>query len=244
MCGGDIMQRYFAFNKKSNKFTLSIDDTYHITKVMRMDIGDLIEVVCDKKIYISKIIELSPYVIVEIKEEKNDFNELPLKVTICQSLVKENKMDLILQKSTELGAYSFIPLKVKNSIIKGNEADFSKKVIRWQRIIKEASEQSKRNIIPDCSRVLTIEELVNLDYDLKILCTVNELSRSFKNILQNNTNCDTMIIVVGPEGGFTPYEEEYLINHGFISASLGRLVLRTETASLCALSMINYELES
>jgi len=238
------MQRYFAFNKDNNKFTLSIDDTYHITKVMRMNIGDLVEVIYDKKLYISKIIELLPEVVVEIEEEKNDFNELPINVTICQSLVKESKMDLILQKSTELGAYSFIPLKVKNSIIKGTESDFSKKVIRWQRIIKEASEQSKRNIIPLCNSVLSIKELVKLDYDLKILCTVNELSRSFKNILQNNTNCDTMIIVVGPEGGFTHDEEEYLISHGFISASLGNLVLRTETASLCALSMINYELES
>ena len=237
------MQRYFNDIKNDNKFILSLDDTYHITKVMRMNIGDLVEVVYDRKVYISKIILLKPNCVVEIKEEKIEYNELDVKVTICQSLVKESKMDLILQKSTELGAYSFIPLKVKNSIIKGSDSDFLKKVNRWQKIVKEASEQSKRNIIPEVYSVKNIKEIGDMDFDLKILCTVNELSITLKNILQKNKSCGTMIIVVGPEGGFTSEEEEYLINKGFISTSLGNLILRTETASLCALSMINYEFE-
>ena len=237
------MQRYFCFNKDNNKFTLSLDDTYHITKVMRMNINDLIEIVYNEKVYISKIIELNPCVVALIDKELETYNELDVKVTICQSLVKEAKMDLILQKCTELGAYSFIPLKVKNSIIKGDEKDFLKKVNRWQRIVKEASEQSKRNIIPEVMNVSSIKEISNLSYDVKILCTVNELSRSLKNILQNNKKCDTMIIVVGPEGGFTIEEEKILIEKGFLSTSLGNLVLRTETAGICALSMINYDRE-
>lgn len=237
------MQRYFCFKKDENKFTLSKDDSYHIKKVMRMKINDLIEIVYEKKVYIGKIINLDELVITEIIKELDTYNELDVQVTICQSLVKEAKMDLILQKSTELGAYAFIPLKVKNSIVKGNENDFLKKVIRWQRIVKEASEQSKRNIIPEVRNVCSIFELGNLDYDLKILCTVNELSTTIKNILQKKKNYDTMIIVVGPEGGFTKDEEAYLISKGFISASLGKFVLRTETASLAILSMINYEFE-
>lgn len=237
------MQRYFTNEKLDNKFILSLDDTYHITKVMRMQMGDLVEVVYDKVVYHAKISNLKPNVVVEIINTMDTYNELEINVTICQSIVKEAKMDLILQKSTELGAYSFIPLKVKNSIIKGCESDFLKKVTRWQRIVKEASEQSKRNIIPEVMHVKSIKEIADLDYDLKILCTVNELSTTFKNVLQNHKNCGTMIIVVGPEGGFTSDEETYLINKGFISTSLGNLVLRTETASLCALSMINYEFE-
>ena len=237
------MQRYFCLKKEDNKFTLSLDDSYHITKVMRMNLDDKVEIVCEKKVYIAKIVNLKPNVIVEIIEELDEYNELDVKVCICQSLVKETKMDLILQKSTELGAYSFIPLKVKNSIIKGSENDFLKKVNRWQRIVKEASEQSKRNIIPEVMNVKTIEEIGELEYGLKILCTVNELSRTIKNVLQNNKKCGTMIIVVGPEGGFTRDEESYLISKGFISTSLGNLVLRTETASIALLSMINYEFE-
>ena len=235
------MQRYFIDNKNDNKFILSDDDSYHITKVMRMKLGDLVEVVYQKEVYITRIIDFTP-VIVEIIDKKDEYNELDVEVCICQSLVKESKMDLILQKSTELGAYSFIPLWVKNSIIKPDK-DFSKKITRWQRIVKEASEQSKRNIIPEVKDIMEIDDLIKLDYDLKIICTVNEMSRTLKNVLQNHKNCGTMIIVIGPEGGFTKDEENTLINNGFISTSLGKLVLRTETASICCLSMINYDRE-
>lgn len=238
---GGFMQRYFSLEKEENFFTLSNDDTYHITKVMRYTKDTLVEVVYDEKVYITKIIELNPLVKVEIQEELDGSLELPLKVTICQSLVKEVKMDLILQKSVELGAYSFIPLKTKNSIIKLDKKDEEKKIVRWQRIVKEASEQSKRTIIPEVLNVMDIKDLANLDYDVKILCTVNELSRTFKNILQNHKNYGTMIIVVGPEGGFKKDEEEFLIESGYLTTSLGNFVLRTETASIALLSMINYE---
>ena len=236
------MQRYFCENKNDNKFILNNDDSYHIKTVMRMHKNDLIEIVYKEELYICEIESFDP-VIVNIKEKLSDYNELDIKVTICQSLVKESKMDYVLQKSTELGAYSFIPLKVKNSIIKGNEKDFIKKQERWQKIVKEASEQSKRNIIPKVNKILDIKDIVKLDCDLKLICTVNEVSTTLKYVLQNHKKCATMIIVIGPEGGFTSEEERFLIEHDFISVSLGNLVLRTETASLCALSMINYEYE-
>ena len=235
------MQRYFCFSKQNNIFELSNEDSYHVKKVMRMKVNDEIEVVYQEKVYLCKIIDLIDIVIVEIIKELNTYNELGIKVTICQSLVKENKMDLILQKCVELGTYSFIPLITKNSIIKLDK-NANKKVKRWQSIVECASCQSKRNIIPKVFNPMNIYELVKLDYDLKILCTVNELSRSLKKILQNNLNCDTMIIVVGPEGGFKKEEEEFLIKNGYLSAFLLDFVLRTETAGIVALSMINYEL--
>ena len=237
------MQRYFVNKKDNNQFELSQEDTHHIKTVMRMKLEDLIEVVFNEKVYLTKIKKLQPLVVASIIEEYLAYNELDVKVTICQSLVKENKMDLILQKGVELGATSFIPLQTKNSIIKGTKKDFEKKVSRWQEIVKNASRQAKRNIVPKVFDVLTVKELGEIKYDLKILCTVNEMTRNLKNILQNNTKCDTMIIVVGPEGGFTRDEEEYLIQKGFLSTSLSKFVLRTETAALCALSMINYEYE-
>ena len=236
------MQRCFVNSKENNNFILDENDSYHLTKVMRMKKNDLVEVVYDNDVYLTKIIDFNP-IKVSIIKKINSINSLILKITICQSLVKESKMDLILEKSTELGAYSFIPLKVKNSIIKGSDNDFKKKVIRWSKIVESASCQSKRNNIPLVNEVLRIDEVIELDFDLKILCTVNEVSRSLKNILQNNKNYGTMIIVIGPEGGFTKEEEEKFKVNGFVSASLGNLVLRTETASICALSMINYEFE-
>lgn len=236
------MQRYFTKERENDLFKLSLDDTYHITKVMRMGIGDIIEVVYQERLYKARIETLSP-VTALIIEELDTYNEMDIKVTIAQSLVKENKMDLILQKGVELGAYSFIPLKTYNSIIKIDNKDALKKVTRWQKIVKEASEQSKRNIIPKVLPVMDLRELGALEFDLKILCTVNELTKSLKKVLQNKKKYDTIIIVVGPEGGFKREEETYLLSKGFISTSLGKRVLRTETASIVALSMINYEYE-
>ncbi len=233
------MQRYFSNNKNNDIYTLSEDDSYHISKVMRMKLNDLIELVDDKKTYICKIISFDP-VKAQIENETKENNELDKKIIVVQSLVNENKMDFILQKCCELGMYKIYPFKAKNSVVKENDK-FDKKIIRWQRILKEASEQSKRNIIPEVGNILDINSLCNIKGDLKILLSVNEMSKNLKNVLQDTLTYDTIIIVVGPEGGFDSSEEEKLINSGFIRGSLGRRVLRSETASLAALSRINYE---
>lgn len=233
------MQRYFCVKKDKDIFFLNEENSYHARTVMRMKIGDKVEIIYDSKLYIGEIISLDDLVKCRLIEEKREYNELDIRVTICQSLVKEEKMDLILQKCVELGMNSFIPLKTKNSIIKN--LDENKKLVRWQKIVNDASRQSKRNVIPMVLNVMNLEDITKLDYDLKILCTVNELSISLKNILQNHKKCDTMIIVIGPEGGFKPDEETYLIENGFISCKLLDFVLRTETAGIVALSMINYE---
>ena len=236
------MQRYFVEKINNDKFTLNNDDSYHVLVVMRMKIDEQIEVVYDNTVYLTKIISFNPVECIIIKKLDN-YNELGVKVTICQSLVNNDKMHLILEKCTELGAYSFIPLNVTNSKIKLDKKDEVKKIEHYKKIVVGASRQSKRNIIPEIYNVMSIKELINLDFDLKIICTVNEVSRSLKNVLQNHNNYATMIIVIGPEGGFTKDEETMLINNGFISTSLGNLVLRTETASIVSLSMISYEYE-
>ena len=234
------MQRYFCNEVNNEVFNLNEDDSYHIKKVMRMNIGMNIEIVCGKKLFIGEIIELDPIVRAKIVLKKDDYNEMDVKVSICQSLVNEQKMDFILQKATELGAYDFYPYKALNSVVKDNGKG-DKKVLRWQKIVKEASEQSKRNIIPNVHNMIDINELIKLKADLKIICTVNEVTKNIKKVLQEHSKCDTIIIVVGPEGGFKPQEEALLIDNGFVSVSLGSRVLRTETASLAILSMINYE---
>lgn len=232
------MQRYF---KETNLdvFDLSSDDSYHIKKVMRNKIGDKIEVVIDKKLYICEIIEMNDLVTVKKIEEVECNSELPCYVTIAQSLVKEQKMDLILQKSCELGVSEIIPINTTRSIVKLDKKE-NKKIERWNKILKEASEQSKRVVIPFVNEIKDIKDLINLDYDIKILCTVNELSTSLKNVLNKDLNNLKIMFVIGPEGGFTDSEEQILMDNGFISTSFGRRVLRTETASIYALSIINY----
>lgn len=232
------MQRYFK-DTNLDIFELSSDDSYHIIKVMRNNIGDKVEVVIDKRLYICEIIKIDNLVTVKKLEEVECDSELPCYVTIAQSLVKEQKMDLILQKSCELGASEIIPINTTRSIVKLDKKE-SKKIDRWNKILKEASEQSKRIVIPKVNEIMDINDLAKLDYDIKILCTVNELSTSLKKVLSKDLNNVKIILVIGPEGGFTDSEEKILIDNGFISTSFGNRVLRTETASLYALSIINY----
>jgi 16S rRNA (uracil1498-N3)-methyltransferase len=233
------MQRYFSNLKENNEYILSSDDSYHIKKVMRMNIHDKIEIVDNKKMFICEIKSFDP-VIAKIVEETKEDNENKKQIILVQSLVNETKMDLVLQKCTELGVNEFYPYKAYNSVVKENDKS-NKKIIRWQKIVKEASEQAKRNIIPKVNNIIDIKELCEIKADVKLLLSVNETSKNIKNILKENKKYDTLIIVIGPEGGFTSLEEKTLINNGFISTSLGKRVLRTETAGLAAIAMINYE---
>lgn len=235
------MQRYFSDKIEGNTVVLSKDDSYHIKRVMRMKLNDKIEVVSKKVCYIARVIDLDQN---QVKAEivsklENDFYA-SIQVTLVQSLVKEQKMDFIIQKATELGVFEIIPFKASRSVVKINEKE-SKKIERWQKIAKEASEQSKRLEIPVINKIITLNDLVNLDdYDIKILCTVRENNKNIKNVLSNIKTSDKMLVVVGPEGGFTESEEEKMIENGFLAVSLGDTVLRTETVALFIMSIIRY----
>lgn len=231
------MQRYFAKDKVNNKIILLDSDIHHIKKVMRMNINDNIEVIYDKKLYLCKIIDNYD---IEIVNEINEDNELNVDVTVAIGMVKEQKFDLILQKLTELGVKEIIPLVMERSIIKLDKSKIDKKVERWNSICKEASEQSKRNIIPKVSLPMTLNELVKLNYDKKLVCSVKQKDNFINKYLQFKDEYVKMIIVIGPEGGVSDKEEEFLNNNDFISVSLGRRVLRVETAAIYVASVINY----
>ncbi len=233
------MQRYFCNKLENSEYILCSDDEYHIKKVMRMNLGDKIEIVDNKTTFICEITSLNPVKAKKI-EKLDENNENDFEIILVQSMVSETKMDFILQKGTELGISKFYIYKAVNSVVKDNGKG-EKKLSRWQKIVKEASEQSKRNIIPKVSDIIDLKGLCNLDASLKMLLSVNEKTKYIKKVLKENKKCDKIIIVVGPEGGFTKEEELKLIENGFESTSLGSRVLRTETASLAAISMINYE---
>ena len=231
------MQRYFAKDKINNKIILLDSDMYHITKVMRMNIGDEIEVIYDKKLYLCKII--NNYEIETVKEVEED-NELNIDITIAIGMVKEQKFDLILQKLTELGVKEIIPLAMERSIIKLDSSKINKKLDRWNMICKEASEQSKRNIIPKVKEPMILKELVSLDYDTKLICSVKQKENFINYYLQQEEKCAKMLVVIGPEGGISDKEEQFLNDNNFISVSLGNRVLRVETAAIYVASVINY----
>ena len=232
------MQRYFAVDKDLN---ISDKDKHHIINVMRMKINDRIEIVYDEKVYLCEINDISKKdVSYSVKDIIDVNNELPVKVTIAVSLVNEKKLDFILQKCTELGIYDFVLVSSDRSKIKIDGKE-NKKIERWNTITKEAAEQSHRNIKPIIKGIMSIDEVAKLDYDLKLTCSTKENEKIIKNVLQNSTNCDRIIIVVGPEGGLTNYEEEILKENNYIPVTLGNLILRTETVPMYIMSLINYE---
>lgn len=233
------MQRYFVKEKIDNKFILEQSDIHHIKNVMRNKNNDKIEVVYDKKTFICNIDNINDCSL-SIIEELKENNELDIELVVVCSLVKEQKMDLILQKLTELGVSKIIPLKTERSIVKIDEKRESKKLIRWQAICKEASEQAKRNNVPIVTDIYTLKDLIKEVSDIKLLCSVNEKNNFINNYLQNYENCAKMIVVIGPEGGFSDKEEEFLVSNGYDRVSLGNRVLRVETATIYVASVINF----
>lgn len=231
------MQRYFAKEKENEKIYLYESDIYHIKKVMRNQIGDEIEVVFGEKVYICKIIKLDLLELEIINEHEED-KELNINLTVAVSLVSEQKFDLIIQKLTELGVSTIIPFKSERSIVKLDEHKIGKKLLRWQTICKEASEQSKRVTVPKITNIMTLKELSQNTANLKLICSLKSNPQFLDKYLNKNTN--SILFAIGPEGGFTSAEESYLIDNGFKSVSLGARVLRVETAAIYITSVINY----
>ena len=231
------MQRYFAKEKNEDNFILYDTDHHHIKNVMRYKIGDEVEIVYDKKVYICMISSLEPltFKINDIKEENRN---LPLKLTIAVPLVGEQKFDLIIQKLTELGVDTIIPIKTARSIVKIDDKRENKKISRWRLICKEASEQAKRIDIPTVTEIHSLKELKDYPAKLKLVCSLNEKTQTIDKYLDNNLK--EILFVIGPEGGLSNEEETYLLTNGFKPTSLGKRVLRVETAAIYLASVINY----
>ncbi len=250
------MQRYFVeeanWNLETNELTITGDDVHHISRVMRNKESD--EVICihpDKTIAKCKIKiiedDLIQCSIVSI--ESNQY-ELPVHVSIIQSLPKGDKLDLILQKGTELGASSFYLYQAERSIVKWDKKKTIKRMTRFEKIIKEAAEQSYREMIPVLNNPANLVELIEAtkDYHLKLIAYEEEAkkddtSNRFKEELQNINAHEKVAIFIGPEGGFTTNEIKVLKEANFIPVKLGNRILRTETASFYVLSSISYQFE-
>ena len=232
------MQRYFAKEYK-DKLILSDSDVHHIKNVMRMKLGDKIEVVYDNKLYICNVDNLEPLSL-NVDKEIEEENKLNLDITIAVALVKEQKMDLILQKLTELGVNRIVPVSMERSIVKLDDTRFNKKKVRWEAICKEASEQSKRTSIPVIEDIMSIKELTQIEADYKLVASTKEKGKMLNSYLQNMKNCAKIIMVIGPEGGISDREETILNDSGFESVSFGNLIFRVETAAIYVASIFNF----
>lgn len=230
------MQRYFIKNKD---MLLEESDIRHIKKVMRMNINDKIEVVYNNKLHICEITSLEPFNI-KVIEELDEDKKTKIELTVAVALVKEQKMDLILQKLTELGVSRIIPVSMERSIVKLDKERFNKKKVRWESICKEASEQSKRTNIPIIEDIKSIKDLTKEDADLKLVASTKEKEKLLNYYLQSIEDCAKIIMVIGPEGGISDREEDILVSNGYNRVSFGNLIFRVETATIYVASIINY----
>lgn len=242
------MQKYFISNDDLLNLKITSDDVHHITKVLRSRIGDEVLVSNEDKSYLVKITQMTNNeVSFEIVKEEIGNIELPVFVSIFQGYPKGDKIEEIIKHGTELGAYEFYPTLMKRSVFKLEPKKKDSKLQRFNKIAKEAAEQSFRNRVP---RVVDIKNLKELDfscYNVKIVC-YEELAKeneqsNFKNIISKLNINDKVAVVIGPEGGIDDKEIEYLKEKGFIPCALGPRILRTETAVFYVLSSISYEME-
>ena len=243
------MDRFFVdkknINLENNTCIIEGEDVKHISKVLRCKIGEEIEL-CDKdnNEYICEITDISKDLVelnilnkVDIKREAN------VRVKLYQGLPKGPKMEMILQKLTEVGVDEIILVQTKRSVVKVDDKKEDKKIERWERIIYEAAKQSKRGIIPKLRGVLSFKETLEdmKNNDMNICPYENERTVSIKKAIQNS-DINNIGIFVGPEGGITEEEIESVQNIGSHVVSLGPRILRTETASVVASSIVLYEL--
>lgn len=247
------MQRYFLNqNADENQrfFITKKEDIHHITNVMRNSVGNkIILTFKDQSVYTCEIVEISNEgITVSLLEKQNINTELPVDVTICSGLIKADKYEWLLQKATELGASSFIAVSMERSIVKLNDSKVAKKLDRWQKIIKEAAEQSYRLAIPS----IQFESNLNMIYDTidnydYVLIAYEEQAKdgelsNFKQTLQQFNSQDKVLMIFGPEGGLSE-KEIAIFNNSSTIVGLGPRILRAETAPLYALSAISYEKE-
>lgn len=243
------MPKFFTQRENITDTQIIIDseDAKHIKKVLRLNEGDEITV-CDGRgiDYDTVIKEIeNNKIICDIKGSHVCDTEANVKVTLYQGLPKASKMEYIIQKTTELGISRIVPVKLSRCVVKLENADAErKKTERWQKIAYEAAKQSGRGVIPEVSEPMTLDEAIEdmKAADLSFVPYECETETRLKSVIESNQNAKNISFIIGPEGGFDITEIEKLQNSSINTITLGRRILRTETAGEAVLAMLMYGL--
>lgn len=222
-------------------------DIRHLSKVLRLKEGDEVDVSDSMEWeYRAEIVSIAEEEVVLVILDKQKFAREPeLLVTLFQGIPKAGKMETIIQKCVELGVHAIVPVFMERTVVveKGN---FGKKLDRWQKISDEAVKQCKRGTVPQIGQQLRFSEMAEAvkDYDLILFPYENEDDYSIKDCLRSlKVKPKTIAVIIGPEGGFSEKEADALDQAGAVQVTLGKTILRTETAGMAALAMTMYELE-
>ncbi len=242
----------------NNIVELHGENANHISNVLRLKIGDSIEVCTSDSSstldYICKITDIKDSsVVAEVLECLESVSEPSVKITLYQGLPKSEKMELIIQKGVELGVSSIVPISTERAIVKLTKGDKQdKKITRWNKIAESASKQSKRSIIPEVKSVLTFKEAIQkavsentiniIPYELEKDVTLKEFC---KGLIACSSDDDISIgVFIGPEGGFTESEIDIAITNSVTPITLGKRILRTETAGFITTAILLHELDN
>lgn len=224
-------------------------DVNHIKNVLRMKVGEEISVSngMDGKEYRCGILSLEPdRILCQLRFIRESGVELPAKVYLFQGLPKADKMELIIQKAVELGVYQIIPVAAKRCVVKLDQKKADAKIMRWQGIAEAAAKQSKRAVIPQVTEVLSFEQAVKMTCDMNVRFIPYELAEGMdrtRGLISSLKPNQSIAVFIGPEGGFEETEIQEARTNGIEPVTLGRRILRTETAGMTVLSWIMYQLE-
>lgn len=247
------MSKFFINNNQINGENIKVtgEDVNHIINVLRKRKGDTLQL-CDLSNGDNYLAEITEYckenVMCKIVNIIQNNNESNVDLTIFQGIPKFDKMELIIQKATEIGVKKIIPVLMKRTVVKLDSKDQTKKIDRWRKIAEIAAKQSMRDCIPQIENIININEIINQinDFDIILIAYENEDNNSLKKelIKLKDKNTYKIAILIGPEGGIDEEELKMLTKNEKIRiVSLGKRILRTETAGLVMASNIFYELE-
>ncbi len=240
------MHRFFIAQEQmaGNEVSFSDEQTHQIRHVLRLKTGDHIIVLDNSgweyELELTKLGKDSAQGVIASK--KRSESEPRISITLCQALLKAEKFELVLQKGVELGVSAFVPFISERCVVR---KPGEQKVARWRKIIQEAAEQSERARLPVLHPAVSFAEACRGTESPALLLWEEEKSRSLKSTLANAQlrNCDKITVFIGPEGGFPASEVRMAESHGIIPVSIGKRVLRAETAALAAVSFILYQLD-
>ncbi len=246
------MYKFFVKEEQieDNRINIIGEDVNHIKNVLRLEVEEEI-CICNKDIsksYMCKIVECNNYsVICEVLEEVLNTTEANTYIHIFQGLPKADKFEFIIEKCTEIGVKEITPVVMKRSIVKLDEKDKAKKLDRWQKIAEVAAKQSKRDSILKVNNVINFQNMFEKvqDYDILLVAYEEERESGLKKVLSQFKEKQNLkvAVLIGPEGGIDENEIKLCKENSFVPVTLGKRILRTETAPLVISSNILYELE-
>ncbi|MBI3652756.1 MAG: 16S rRNA (uracil(1498)-N(3))-methyltransferase [Acidobacteria bacterium] len=242
-------RRFYAApdERDQTRIMLSADESHHLLQVLRLSCGAEVFVFdgCGTEFRCELIAQVGKRAVLEIIEELTDAVESPLRLTLAQALVKGEKFDFIVQKATELGVHRIVPLACEHADLKLNRESAAKKIERWQRISMEALKQCGRRARVAIDSPLTVAEFLCADEAAATAAMLffNERGGAvLQQTLEALTDQRTISVLIGPEGGWSNHEIALMNNSGCRAVTLGKRILRTETAALVALTLLQHRL--